>query len=146
MALGLASGPASALSCLRPTVAASTAQAVASDDTFRIVLGRFDFAPLEPPVAGPPEETERRADFEGSGLTADGFTAETTGEVMLRFGCTGAWCGSLEPGALTLAYLVQEDGGWALDIGACPMWAFADPTDAQLETVRTCVAGDCPAE
>jgi len=48
------SGRAWALSCLRPTVADTTARAVASDDTFRIVLGRFDFAPVPPPAGGAP--------------------------------------------------------------------------------------------
>ena len=146
LSLVVASGPAWALSCLRPSVASSTAQAMSAEDTFRIVVGRFDFDPVEPPTDGPPEETLRRAEFDGRALTGDGFTAATTGEVMLRFGCAGPWCGSLEPGVETLAYLVQEEGAWVLDVEACPRWAFTDPTEAQLETVRACVSGDCPEE
>lgn len=140
-ALGcLLAGPAPALSCLAPDLARSTAQAVAAEETFRVVIGRFD-------VDLPPNGTAGRfpARFAGRGVTSDGLGPPVSGEVTIEIGCAGPWCGEKPPETEALAFLRREADAWVLYLGACPQWLFEAPTKAQVETVRSCVAGNCPA-
>ena len=143
--------PASALSCLQPDIARSTLDAVRSQDSYRIVLGRMSYRAVTPPAEGTPGEAGRAlsipARFTGRALTAEGFTDDTQDDIILNITCVMQSCGSVEPNTRVLAFLRREGDKAVLDLDPCSQWLFPDPTEEQLETVRACVTGgDCPAD
>ena len=144
----VAAQPALALSCLAPSVARSAAEAVSADDTFHIAVGIFDYDEVELPIGDASielDETSIPAVFEGRALTQGGFTAEISGEVILHVECIGPSCGSVPVDTETLAFFRESAGEMVLDADACPNWLYPEPTEAQLETVQSCVLDrDCP--
>ena len=149
----LAAGQASALSCLRPDVAQSFTDAANADESYIVVLGRFDVPPGALPAPdltdAEPEPVNVQAMFRGRQLQADGtFAGALSVPVTLAQQCAGPWCGQMAQDQRLLAFLVQSDEGLVLEVGPCPKWAFANPTEEMLDTVAACVTGgDCtPAD
>ncbi|WP_375261727.1 hypothetical protein [Palleronia sp.] len=144
----VAAQPALALSCLAPSVARSTVEAVSAEETFRIAVGSFFYDEVELPADGTsiePTETSIPAVFDGHALTREGFTTEVSSEVVLQVECIGPSCGSVPADTEALAFFREVGGELVLDVNACPGWVFPEPTEAQLETVRNCVVDqDCP--
>ncbi|QFU10193.1 hypothetical protein PARPLA_00242 [Rhodobacteraceae bacterium THAF1] len=149
-AISLAAQPALALSCIVPDVARSTQAAMDSSETYRIVVGKFEFDTLSPPfdgtTLGDGEAASIPAQFNGYALTSDGFTDPTRDKVILNVTCMMQSCGGIGSGVETLAFLRSDGADPILELGPCPQWAFPTPTDAQKQTVLDCVTGDCPTD
>ncbi|SPJ23091.1 hypothetical protein [Palleronia abyssalis] len=140
--------PAFALSCLAPSVAQSTREAVQSDERYRIVLGTFTYDEVSLPADGTQgRQTSIPAVFEGDALTLEGFDDPTKDQVVLQVECITNVCGSITPGVPTLAFLRQDGDDVVLDVNACPQWVFTDPSSQQIATVVECITGEgCPVE
>lgn len=135
----LTAGPALALSCLEPSVARSFEEARAAEEVYAVVLGRFEFdrADLSSKGATIP------AIFDGRVLGPDGFVAEARRSVLLEVTCAMSWCGQIEPGAETLAFIEQGEDGLKVDVAPCPQWVFQGPSPEQIEVARSCMTGSC---
>ncbi|WP_099824296.1 hypothetical protein [Oceaniglobus indicus] len=143
MVLAMA-GQAAALSCRAPDAQRSFDAAAKSDGNFIVVHGRFAFDAGElprgdnqsqqPPVAIP-------ARFEGAGLTVEGFTTPLAMGVTLNVSCAGPWCGGIGADIDYLAFLERRIGGYVLEIGPCPQWAFQTPSTQILDQMRTAIRG-----
>ena len=55
-------------------------------------------------------------------------------------------CGTVEPRVEMLMFLRVDADSTVLELGPCPQWAFPEPTEAQKQTVLSCVTGDCPSD
>jgi len=145
MALSLAAGQASALSCIRPDVAAAFNYVAEADDSFVVLRGTFDFPPSQlPDPAAPPLAKKIQATFKGNLLTAGGFTDEVEAPVTLALTCSGPWCGRISPNTDYIAYVLQLESELILDVGPCYQFAFPNPTDELVARVEQCAAGgDC---
>ncbi|RVT87342.1 hypothetical protein DXV76_04475 [Rhodobacteraceae bacterium CCMM004] len=141
-ALAGAGGPAGALSCLRPDPEMAFQRALNAEESYLVVSGRFVFDPAKMPQGGgDTRAVSVPARFSGSALTRNGFTVPVSTRLTLRVECLGPWCGSLDPAEPHLAFLERVPGGYALDVAACPSFAFARPSDAVLDRMRQCLLG-----
>lgn len=138
----VAAGPALALSCLQPSVARSFEEARAAEEVYAVVLGRFEFERANLPAAGADGVTIP-ATFDGRVLGPDGFVAETRRPVLLDVTCAMSWCGQIEPGAETLAFIEQGEDGLKVEITPCPQWVFQGPSPEQIDVARSCMTGSC---
>lgn len=136
-------GPALALSCLRPSVATTFAGAAASDATYRLVLGKIDLLPGQIPrvfngqTAGEPYTLKAR--FSGRQGGTDGFRRPVAFPVTLDIGCAGPWCGSVPRGEV-LMFVEARGADHALELGACPHFALP-ATPETIAQARQCLAG-----
>jgi hypothetical protein len=140
----VAGGPALALSCMPADPARTFQRADADAARYSVLLGTFDFAPLDRPrgaFAPNADEQTRRARFSGQALGNGGFAPTSDREVRLAFSCTGQWCGTLDPGTRLLAFARHGTGGLTVTLGPCDSWIFEDPDQTVIETVETCMAG-----
>lgn len=133
LALVLA-GPAAALSCLRPDIDRMWTRAVSSDDTYTVVMGRFDFdaGHLPNPRGAGQNPTYLPARFAGLTLTQQGFVTSRPVPVTVELRCLGPWCGSLKPGETVVAFLRQTPRGRVVEIGPCGGMVWPDP-DAKIQ-------------
>lgn len=134
----LDAGPALALSCLEPSVARSFEEARASAEVYVVVLGRFEF---EAPEPGEPASVT--ATFDGRVLGRDGFVTEVRRPVTMEISCLSVWCGHIEPGVETLAFVEQEEEGLSVAITPCSGWVFVKPTPEQVLIAESCMSGSC---
>ena len=150
LALGLIAQPVLALSCMAPDVARSTQAAMDSPDRYRIVSGILEFDPVTPPFDGTSLGDDETASFparvSGYALTASGFDDTTQDRILVTTSCLMGSCGTVEPRVDMLMFLRVGENGPVLELGPCPQWAFAEPTDAQKQTVLSCIMGDCPTD
>lgn len=138
----LAAGPALALSCLEPSVTRSFNEARAAAEVYAVVLGRFEFDRADLPAAGG-EGATIPAIFDGRVLGSDGFVTEARRPVRLDVTCVSGWCGQIEPGVETLAFIEQGEDGLRVEVPACPRWVFQEPSAEQLEAAQSCMTGGC---
>lgn len=138
----LAAGPVLALSCLEPSVARSFNEARAAAEVYAVVLGRFEFDRADLPSADA-EGVTIPATFAGRVLGSDGFVTEARRPVRLDVTCAMSWCGQIEPGTETLAFVEQGEDGLRVEVSACPRWVFQKPSAEQMEMARSCMAGGC---
>jgi len=145
IALSVAAGQASALSCIRPDVAAAFNYVAEADDSFVVLRGSFDFPTDQlPDPAAPPVAKSIKSTFSGDLLTGDGFTDAVEAPVTLALTCAGPWCGRISPNTDYIAYVLQTDTQLILDVGPCYQFAFPNPTDETVALVEQCAAGgDC---
>lgn len=141
-AAALAAGPALALSCLQPSVARSFEEARAAEEVYAVVLGRFEFGRTDLPAAGA-EGVKIPATFDGRVLGPDGFVTEARRPVLLDVTCAMSWCGQIEPGTETLAFIEIGEDGLKVHVTACPRWVFQNPLPEQLGVARSCMTGGC---
>ena len=149
--LMLASGPALALSCMRPDVATSYRDAADSADSYLVVLGRLTHD--EPASAetmrnpdrvdDPPQTFEAR--IAGHFLNGESFGGDIAVPVTVTVGCVSVWCAPVPPAeAEVLAFVRHDAEGYYLDVGPCGGRYFTDPTQEQIDRVLACHAGgDC---
>ena len=130
---GLA-GQAMALSCLRPDVARTYAEAAEAEAAYVVVHGELDFEPGDmPPAEGTepaPKSRELRATLHGKGLTQGGFDTPFTRPITLEAQCLGPWCAQAEPGVEVLAFVETAGDGYRLTITPCGGMAFQEPSEA----------------
>lgn len=141
----LAATEAAALSCMRPDVRRSYAQAEAAQERYSIVRGRLSFDTAQLPQPDLKNQRARTVTIpgrlSGHGLTAQGFAAPFDRAITLEVSCVGAWCGSARPGRDVLAFLRRDGAEYALEIGPCPFFLFPAPDTAQIAAVVACQAG-----
>ena len=149
----LAANQAAALSCIPPDVARSFIEVAEAEETYIILLGRFDVPPGALPAPdlsdNDPEPVSVQAMFRGQQLQADGSFDGALGlPVTLAQSCAGPWCGQMAQDQRTLAFVRQTEKGLVLDVAPCAQFHFVRPTQEMLETLAACVTGgDCsPAE
>lgn len=137
--------PAAALSCLRPEVAMTFAQA--QEDPRVYVLARGRLTPLagEQPPAAPADPNEGRpyslrTEFAGVLATRDGFDVDATLPVRVEVDCAGPWCGGMPEGE-ALMFLERRGEGYVLEAGPCPWFAF-EADDASVSQALSCLRGD----
>lgn len=144
--LALVATPASALSCLPRTPVQAFEEAAASEARYSVVKGKLSFR-----AAAMPEHYDVEAEdkvvtgfFRGEGLNLDGFTTPMAVPVALEVACSGPWCGTLVKGQEYLLFLEKRADGYALEVSACPMFAFPNPDADTLEAMTACINGACP--
>lgn len=150
-ALMLLAQPAAALSCLRPTVERSYAEAVARGVEVVALYGVLEFDPAALPQsyeASEPAPAPVPARFTGRQVLADGLAPEISVAVTVQPVCFGPWCGGLTPGERHLFFADDVAGGVIFPANPCGTTAFASPTQGQLATVQACMArsGSCTLE
>ncbi len=140
-------GQAQALSCLRPSVQASFAEADSSEAQYVLAVGRVQLLPGEtiPDVGDDPNDREGysvRARFDGQLAAADGFTEDASFPLTVEVGCAGPWCGGV-PLERVLVFIERRDDANVLVEGPCPMFVL-DATPEVLEGALSCLRGeDC---
>ncbi|WP_299817894.1 hypothetical protein [uncultured Jannaschia sp.] len=139
--------PASALSCLRPSVQASFQAAEASDADYVLVIGRIQPLPGEEiaPADDTPNDREGyavRARFEGEVAGADGFGTQASFPLMVEVECAGPWCGGV-PLDRNILFVERRGDENVLVEGPCPRFAL-DATPEAEAAVLSCLRGeDC---
>ncbi|MEJ6393399.1 hypothetical protein V8J82_09045 [Gymnodinialimonas sp. 2305UL16-5] len=152
----LAAGPASALSCLRPSVTNTYAAAAESPEDYVIGTGSLALlGPSDPPEGAVAQDGDRNqmagytqpASFNGQLFTGNAFDRDWIVNVTIHVNCVSAWCGSANEIDSGLFFFRQVDGAYVLDEGPCPRDVFIDPTPQMLEEVVACYnSGTCEME
>ncbi len=144
-------GQAHALSCLRPTVAATFAEASASEATYVLAVGRVSLMPGETVPSTGDDPNDRRgyevaARFDGQLASPTGFDADAAFPLTVRVECAGAWCGGVPVAQRMLVFVERGEDVNVLVEGPCPFWTFA-ATPEIVAQARACLAGEvCAAE
>ena len=136
---------AAALSCLRPDVADTFNRAAAAEESYVVLLGSFDFVMPQQPSTdiNAPQTLRAQARFDGQFLSSAAFVPAPPLTVGIEFTCAGPWCGSLPTdGSEVLAFVVQSDDGYALNVGPCGGTAFVAPVAADIARVEACMRGE----
>lgn len=141
--LMLSAGQALALSCLAPDPARDFQRIAASETTYVVVKGVFEFAARpERPTEQNPQTQSFAAKFSGRLLTGAGFTDDIADVlVTINSNCAGQWCGSVDPGVPYLAFIEQDGRNLTLQAKACPFNHFRDPGEATIKVIEYCAAG-----
>ena len=145
LALTLAAGQASALSCLRPDPLTSFGAASASELPYILLSGTITVAGAIPSeITGPLDLPAR---LTGNGLTEEGFTAPFDEEIRLSLTCAGPFCGTLPGTEPVLVYAHVDEGAPVVDLAPCGEWVFPAPDAALSETLAACLRGEtCSAQ
>lgn len=137
---GLTASQASALSCLRPDVAQAFLDASSADQTYVVLKGAFDFAPL-PKKEKPTAETVA-ATFSGRLLTGTGFTQKVSAPVQIELTCSGMWCAEMEPQQEMIAFVQNlNDEKLVFEVGPCYELAFVEPSQEDVKRLENCAQG-----
>lgn len=148
----LGAGQAAALSCLRPDLARSFNQATASEKTYVVLYGTFDFDLRKLPQVDWDRQQDVKPDnpirarFTGHSLSRQGFVPSSIKRMTLNAQCFGPWCSALAPDTPYLAFVEKIGDRYTLAISPCGGFAFANPTQDQLDQVTTCFQGSPCAE
>jgi hypothetical protein len=140
---------AAALSCLRPSVERTFAEASAAADVYVIVEGRLTLDTRKLPKAGPgqqkaPKMTRVAARLNGRSLSKDGFRVPFNQKINLEVACFGPWCGAAQNGDEVLAFLRRDGAAYSLAINPCGGFVFPNPKPSMLKQVQGCFQrGSC---
>lgn len=143
--LAMISGQAHALSCIRPDPIETYKRVAAAPENYFVLYGELTFDeslvsagtrtlsdPLPAPIA---------ADFDGTGLTKQGFTASYVSPVTLEIQCIANWCGSASSGGDALYFVKAGDPPVTMVAEACSSMIFPDPSQAVLDMLTSCMQG-----
>ncbi len=141
-----------ALSCMMWDAADVYNRAAESETRYLIVHGAFlrngpDL--IEPDTLvldGAQTPYSYQAVFFGNIASRVGFRTPTELEVTVNVPCVASWCGFEPPeGQEVLAFLeVDDDRNYRLVSGPCPFALNSAPTEADLNQITACMAGeDC---
>ncbi|MZR15321.1 hypothetical protein GQE99_20065 [Maritimibacter sp. DP07] len=144
----VAPGPAAALSCIRTTPTDAFQRADESPDRYVVVHGRLDFDQSRAPEGYDEDASDVTlpARLSGQALNRDGFTTPFDVSLDLTLQCAGPWCGTIARDVDQLLFVKVLDRGYALEIGACPGNAFANPSQGDLDAMVECLGGACVVE
>lgn len=144
----IAAGPATALSCLQPTVASTYGAAADSPANYVVAVGSLSATgPSNPPQGAVAQGGDinqmvgytQPAQFNGMAFTGEAFTSPLNTPVVADVTCSIAWCGSYGNQANALFFFRRDaNGTHVLEINACPGNVFPNPTPAQLQQVTSC--------
>lgn len=147
-ALVALSGPALALSCMRPDVKRSYMQALEADEFYSVVIGTVTFDATKLPKAvgnDSPPQTLIPARIEGSALTGTGFDLDFAQDITLEVLCFGPWCGGAGSGVEYLKFLRKDTEGYTMVADPCSSLNFQEPTQEMRQAVEKCyMTGECP--
>jgi hypothetical protein len=137
--IGLAAGPATALSCLRPDLERSYTWADERPELFVLALGSLVRTGPDAPDGPASDNPQARvsytfpARFEGRLANAEGFTAERAFDVTVEVDCQSVWCGGDSLSEYGL-YFFRRDGedAHSLEAGLCGGFFFGNPEEHQL--------------
>ena len=141
--------PASALSCLRPSVEASFAEASASEASYVLALGRVTLRPGEaiPGTGDDPNDRQGyavQARFDGMLASPTGFDEAASFPLTVRVDCAGPWCGGVPQAERLLLFVERRDGENLLVEGPCPFWAL-DASPEVVARAEACIRGEACA-
>ena len=138
--------PASALSCMPYWIQDSWHEAVASEDRYVVVAGRFTFDPSVLPPFGKnedlPEPVSFIAEFDADVLAGLPGQSRLKGEAELTLDCVAHWCAGIPQGPL-LVFLRQTHDGWASWIGPCTGFIYADRPVNRAHVAACASGGTC---
>lgn len=143
--------PASALSCLRPSVQASFAQASAAEAQYVLAVGRVSLLPGEtiPTTGDDPNDRQGytvRARFDGHLASATGFDENASFPLSVQVDCAGAWCGGVPVAERLLLFVERREGQNVLVEGPCPFWALQASPEVVAQA-EACLRGEaCEGE
>lgn len=143
--IAVSAQPVLALSCLPPDVAETFRFASESEDTYTVLLGRFEPIGTVPPRESYDEDgvtEELRARFQGQGLFATGFAPVQDRDVTMTLSCAGPWCASAPSDGEVLAFVRRTSTGYVLDVGPCYFNIFSSPSDRDIARVEACMRGE----
>ena len=144
--LAATGGQAMALSCLRPDPIATYKQLAAAPESYFVLRGELTFDETAlPPSVGQNDTVAPDpipGQFVGTGLTKEGFTADYVTDVLLQVSCAGPWCGSAQSGVEAVWFVPFSDPPATLQADPCGTMAFYQPTEAVIEMLESCMAGD----
>ncbi|MBF9044580.1 hypothetical protein HKCCE4037_14645 [Rhodobacterales bacterium HKCCE4037] len=149
----LAAGPASALSCLAPSVAGAYQNAADSPADYVIGVGGLSLTgPSNPPEGAVAQGGDinqmvgytQPAQFDGELFTGQAFDSARVLPVTVNVTCVSAWCGAANAVDYGLFFFRVENGNYILDENACPGNTFPDAHPGYLLEVIDCHNGSCP--
>ena len=135
-----------ALSCLRPDPVDTFQRLAAAEESYFVLRGKltFDESALPPSVGDndtvPPDPIP--GFFVGSGLTKDGFTSDYVSNVLLQVDCAGPWCGTAQSNVDAIWFVPFSDPPATLQADPCGSMTFYQPSDAVVEMLESCMAGN----
>lgn len=144
----LAPVQAMALSCMRPSLEGSYADAAAATESYLVVKGTITFDETQLPkpdmdTQTAPERTVIPARLNGHALTTAGFATRFDAPVDYVVRCAVIWCGGGQSGEQIIAFIEKTPHGYVLEMGPCGGKVFPatrENANAALECIRT---GDC---
>ena len=144
LALSLVAGPAAALSCLPPDVAARYQRAEEVPEPVYILRGVLNFDEGLMPqgvVNAERNPAPVPAYFKGKGLTLVGFTARYERPVTLQPICFGPWCGNAVAGQEAIVFATVTGDDVVIEVDPCGGSVFYDPTEDMARILQTCLQG-----
>lgn len=145
VALVVFAGQAQALSCLRPDVARTFEWAAEAEESYVVLLGRFDFETpdLRSDRNLNPQEVRSAARFSGQSLSVEGFQDNVPLDVTIVFSCLASWCGSMDQNnSDVLAFVERTPEGYVLSVGPCFDTVFDRVDATQIARVEACMRGE----
>ncbi|MEE3318042.1 MAG: hypothetical protein VX202_09755 [Pseudomonadota bacterium] len=147
-------GPAHALSCMRPSPVNSFVEFNTRDDTYVMLYGALSFDGDAVPPHTETADGMSRADvtftarFDGMGAAMDGFTVPVDADITVTETCLGVWCARLPADQLVLIFAAQSpDGTLSVSEGPCAFAVLPHVSEAQLDQAIACMNGKtCEAE
>ena len=147
IALVLAASQAHALSCMRPDVATSFQRFAASEKSYVVLLGQFNFDKSLLPKAPDDNPNDTRpntfipATFAGKSLSRAGFVNDFTTQLTVNATCLGPWCSGMSSDVNTVAFVEKRGSDYTLTISPCGGAAFAKPSPQDLKVLTRCLQG-----
>lgn len=139
-----------ALSCLPWDVADSYILAQKSEKPYLVVRGRltFDEEQLPQHMGAPKKRSTQEIVVQGQlvgfALSRNGFDTAFANRVDLAVRCFGPWCPNATSGTEYLAFITGNTHRFVLHLDPCAPMGFKEPTNAQIDTVITCLrSGRC---
>jgi hypothetical protein len=148
----VAAAPASALSCLAPSVEGTYRQAADSAEDYVIGVGSLSLVgPSSPPEGAVAQGGDinamvgytQPATFEGEFFTGREFSGFREVPVTVDVTCVAAWCGAASEIEHGLFFFRLDEGAYTLTENACPGFSFSDAHPGMLEEVISCHRGSC---
>lgn len=144
-ALAMISGQVHALSCMRPDPIETFKRIAAAPEDYFVLYGELTFDESLLPSGVLDNRTGApgpiAAQFDGLGLTRQGFTSSYVSPVTLEIGCAGPWCGSAASGVDALYFVRATDPPVTMVAGACGGMIFEKPPQAVLDMLTSCMQG-----
>lgn len=149
----IAATPASALSCLQPSIETTFRFAADSPTNYSIAVGSLRATgasiPSEGAVARGGDINDMQgyvqpAQFEGQFFTGTDFSLDRSTPVTVEVTCLSAWCGSFSDVESGMFFFqLMPDGSYVLEAGPCGGTAFLDPNEHMLFVVQDCFDNGC---
>ena len=150
-ACAMIAGQAQALSCMRPDPISTFNQVAEAAESYYVLYGTltFDEDALPPTFIDRPgaDPAPIPARFNGKGLTRDGFTSDYISPAFLQVDCVANYCGTAQSGVEALYFVRADNSPVVMTAGACGGMIFAEPSQAVLDQLTTCMqGGSCSAQ